>query len=483
MFQKTILGIILFFSSVIVAFFLVIKVIDFNEYKPKIQKTLKEATGYDVAIKGDITLSLSPVGIRIFDVEVRNTYHKPNDLFAKLDAFDIAVEIVPLFKKEIKIRHVALEKLDVTIEKNKDGKYNFEQPDTRVKNDKKTKEVNATALPKEDYFSLVNIKKVKFLETNITYKDATTGNKIGAEKINISIDDISLDSAKHSKIQGLYFKADATLDKLYFNKHNIYSLSMNAEMKDALLTMENLKYTLFDSLFQGTGKLDISGKVPRISLKHKIQELKLDKVTEALLGRELLKGQASAELKLACLLADETTMKSTLSGFFHLHGDEMSLLGYDLDGIASAIHEPKNFDALFQLFTQPSKESNVSQTVLKELAIKTEMGYSEIKFSDVALRTEKNRLAVKGALNIVEEKFLDIKVAFLDQKGCAVFEQTIQGTFKKPKFKLDESTVQAIAEATLSLIGKSKKSSQTVAKQEEICTPFYEGDVKHLKLN
>lgn len=483
MFQKIILGIMLFFSSVIVAFFLLIKVIDFNEYKPRIQKTLKETTGYDVAIKGDITLSLSPVGIRIFDVEVRNTYHKPNDLFAKLEAFDIAVEIVPLFKKEIKIKHVALEKLDITIEKNKDGKCNFEQPDIKIANDKKIKETNATALPKEDYFSLVNIKKVKFLETNITYKDVTTGNKIGAEKVNISIDDISLDSAKHSKIQGLYFKADATLDKLYVNKHNIYGLSMNAEMKDALLIMENLKYTLFDSLFQGSGKLDISGKVARISLKHKIQELKLDKVTDALLGRELLNGQANVELKLACLLADETTMKNTLSGFVHLHGEEISLLGYDLDGIASAINEPRNFDALFQLFTQPSREGNASQTLLKEVVIKTEIGYSEVKLNDVAFRTEKNRLALKGALNIVEEKFLEVKVALLDSKGCAAFEETIQGTFKKPKLKIDASTLQTLAESAFSLLGKSKKSSQFLNKKEETCTPFYEGDIKHPKLN
>lgn len=92
------------------AFFLVIKVIDLNEYKPRIQKALKESNMIcDISIKGDIALSLSPVGIRIFDVEVRNAYHKPNDLFAKLGAFDIALEIPLLFHKEIKIKHVALE--------------------------------------------------------------------------------------------------------------------------------------------------------------------------------------------------------------------------------------------------------------------------------------------------------------------------------------------------------------------------------------
>lgn len=483
MFQKIVLGAMLFTSSVIVAFFLVIKVIDFNEYKPRIQKALKESTGYDISIKGDIALSLSPVGIRIFDVEVRNAYHKPNDLFAKLGAFDIALEIVPLFHKEIKIKHVALEKLDLILERNKEGKYNFEHVENKVSGDKKLKDANVTISPKEDYFSLVNIRKVKFLDATITYKDAFNGTNIGAEKINIAIDDISLDSTKHSKVQGLYFKSDVSIDKLYTDKQAVYGLSMNAEMKDALLMMENLKYTLFDSLFIGTGKLDISGKVPRISLKHKIQELKLDKLTEAFFGQELLSGQTNAELKLSCSLADATTMKSTLSGFVNVHGEEVYLVGYDFDAMVAAVNEPKKNDLFLQLLKYSSKENNASKTLLKEIVFKTEIGYSEIKLNDVAFRTEKSRFASKGALNIVEEKFLDMKVALLDSKGCATFEQTILGTFKKPKLKIDESTVNIVTDAALSLIGKSKKNTHSVNQQEGICTPFYEGDVKHPNTN
>jgi len=45
MFQKVLLSIILFCAISIVAFFLIIKVIDFNEYKPKIQKAIKDNTG------------------------------------------------------------------------------------------------------------------------------------------------------------------------------------------------------------------------------------------------------------------------------------------------------------------------------------------------------------------------------------------------------------------------------------------------------
>ena len=106
MFQKIVLSIVLFFSLSIVTFFLLIKVIDFNEYKPKIHKAIKESTGYEVLIRGDIVLSLSPVGVRIFESEIINPQYRADAPFATLESFDIALEIAPLLRKEIKIKYV-----------------------------------------------------------------------------------------------------------------------------------------------------------------------------------------------------------------------------------------------------------------------------------------------------------------------------------------------------------------------------------------
>ena len=119
MFQKIGLSVVLFFTLSIVLFFLVIKVIDFNEYKPKIQKMIKEATGYELAIKGDITLSLTPVGVSILNVEVSNPSYQGEAPFAQLGSFDVAIEIAPLLRKEVKIKYIALENLTLLIEKGK----------------------------------------------------------------------------------------------------------------------------------------------------------------------------------------------------------------------------------------------------------------------------------------------------------------------------------------------------------------------------
>ena len=46
MFQKIVLSVVVFISLVVVSFFLIIKVIDFNEYKPKIQKFFERIEKY-----------------------------------------------------------------------------------------------------------------------------------------------------------------------------------------------------------------------------------------------------------------------------------------------------------------------------------------------------------------------------------------------------------------------------------------------------
>ena len=159
MFQKILLSIVLFFAFSIVAFFLLIKVIDFNEYKPRLQKMIKESTGYELMIKGDITLSLSPVGISVFDIEVMNPHDKEAGSFAKLKSFDVALEIAPLLQKEIKIRHITVEALTLLIEKMNNDHYNFELPVSKTIDTKKIVEQNSS-IEKEMAFPLVNVKKI-----------------------------------------------------------------------------------------------------------------------------------------------------------------------------------------------------------------------------------------------------------------------------------------------------------------------------------
>ena len=265
MFQKILLSIVLFFAFSIVAFFLLIKVIDFNEYKPRIQKAIKESTGYELVIRGDITLSLSPAGVSIFDVEITNPTYHPEAPFAKLGSFDVALDLSALLKKEVKVRHISIDSLNLMVEKTKEGKFNYELLSPTKSSEKKPSKESNTTLEKEDGFPLVNVKKIKFSNANVTYTDANSNAQVAFEKIQLDINNINYDSSKH-RLQALSFIGDTHVDKIQYSNYMLKDISASFEMKDAIAISDNLHYTLFDTPVQGSGKFDLSGKQPRISL-------------------------------------------------------------------------------------------------------------------------------------------------------------------------------------------------------------------------
>lgn len=474
MFQKILLSIVLFFAFCIVAFFLLIKVIDFNEYKPRIQKAIKESTGYEVMIRGDITIALSPAGVSIFDVEIMNPSRHPEVAFAKLGSFGIALDLPSLLKKEVKVRHITIDNLTVLVEKNKEGKYNYELPPTKV-NEKKVKDGNIT-LEKENNLPLVNVKKIKFNNANVTYTDTSNNTQIMFEKIDLDINNIDYDPSKQ-RLQSLLCTIETHIDKIQYGAYAVRDIEMSLEMKDAIAVSENLHYTLFDTPISGSSKFDLSGKQPKISIKSKIIALKLANLSRELLNQDLLEGSANGDLKLSFFVGDSHTFKSTLNGFVQLYGEDVTLKGYDIDKIALALDPTQrskglNFGDLIASATGAFKGGN---TFLKEINTKIDMGYSEIKLTDVAMSSASNRVAMKGAVNILDEKFIDLGIALLDAKGCPTFEQKTSGSFAKPSIKVDGTAITTLNNVMLSFSTKPK----TISKQsDENCTVFYEGVIK-----
>lgn len=479
MFRKILLSVLLVCAFIIVTFFLFIKVIDFNEYKPRIHKALKESTGYEIVIRGDITLSLSPLGVSVFDIEITNPSYRSETPFAKLGSFDVALNVASLLKKEIKVREVAIDSLTLMVEKSKEGKFNYELAPLKQKpTDKKSKESNATIEKRDCNVSwFEDVKKIKFSNANVTYNEVNSTTKLAFEKINLDTFNISRDILKQ-RLQSLSFSADAHIDRIAYGEYALRDISMPFEMKDGIAISENLQYTLFDTPILGSGKFDLSGKQPKISLKSKLVGLKLASLSKELWNKDLLEGNANGEFRLSFFAGD----KSTLHGFVQLFGEEIMLKGYDLDKIASLLDPTQQNAHAFNLSSIISGMNAFKggTTLIKEANTKLDMGYSEIHFTDVALSTTQNRIAMKGIVNIVDEKLIDVKTALLNAKGCATVEQKFSGTFLNPSLKVDDSTITALRNVVLSFSTKSKTIVPNSPKQnDENCTVFYEGVIKH----
>ncbi len=482
----------LILGLVIVGLVIFIVTMDLNQYKPKIEQVVKDSSGYDLKINGDISVSFSPIGISVADVSVAVPNQKA---FATFKGFDIALELMPLLSKEVKVNYVVLSDLNLNIVKMKNGKTNFDVV-APTKSSKKegtsTQEANEPAkLP------LVNVTEVRLDNANITYVDNISNSKANVKNLNITINDISLDSAKE-KLKSIALRGDVEIEQITYNKYNIYNITLDFDLKDAIANLNSMKYTIFDSQATAKARVDMSRKIPRVSVEELVPNLKLENFSKEVLEKDLLKGIVNAKVNISFVGADELSVRKTVKGVIVFDGQNVGVKGYDIDKIVKSYNALKSGDLkkvgasfLSSAMDNASKGKGTfddlkgGTTAIERLHVKIDIAKKTARLSDVAIATLNNRVAVKGNINIVDESLQGVSIAILDKKGCASYSQGISGSLSNPKAKLISSKsevsveqVQEVANMVSSFFGK-KKEKKAEKKTNVNCKPFYTGVVKH----
>ncbi len=121
---KILLALILVMTAVLISLpFLV----DPNDYKGTISEQVKAQTGRTLNIPGNIRLSVFPwLGARLGKVELENTVGFAKQPFASMDAVDVRIQLLPLLRGDIKIGHLTLRGLKLNLQRNKNGRDNWE---------------------------------------------------------------------------------------------------------------------------------------------------------------------------------------------------------------------------------------------------------------------------------------------------------------------------------------------------------------------
>lgn len=490
--KKFMIATVIVLGLIIVGLVIAISMLDLNDYKPKIQQAVKDASGYDLKIAGDISTSFSPIGISISDVSLSVPEEKA---FVTFKNFDVAVELMPLLKQEVKVNYVVLSNLDLMIVKEKNGKFNFDiaTEKSKVKEEKTT---TTDETEETQTIPLVNVKKVKLENANISYIDNISDAKANVNNIDVEITDIVLDSSKE-KLKSIALKGIVGIEKIQYNKYKVLNTSLDFDLKDAVANLNSMKYTIFDSLASAKAQVDMSGKEPKITFEESIPNLKLENFSKEVLEKDLLKGTVNSTAKLSFVGADEVSMKKTLSGNVLFDGKDVGIKGYDLDKIVKSYNDLKSGDlkqtgtsflssALENTANGKDAFDNLKggTTAINQLHVKIDIANKVANFSDMAISTMNNRVALKGGINLLDESLKDMSVAILDKKGCASYSQGIEGTLSNPKGKalsadsITVEKVQEVVDMVSSLFGKSKKKEVKKETNEE-CKVFNNGVVAH----
>ena len=96
--KRLLFGLLLAVALVVIAGVVFVANINPNDYKPQLSAAVKDATGYDVAIGGDISLSGFPLThLEVAGVTVMNN----GEAFAQAELINIRVSLVPLLRGRV----------------------------------------------------------------------------------------------------------------------------------------------------------------------------------------------------------------------------------------------------------------------------------------------------------------------------------------------------------------------------------------------
>ena len=203
-------------TTLIAAVTTIILFVDPNDYKDAMEQAVTKQTGRPVNITGDITLSFYPdFGFTSGPVSLGNPTAFSNNPFLQINSVKMAVEVMPLLDKEVRITTLTLDGASILLERLKNGQVNWNftpsaeasyqvrKPVTPAssttaieENTKQQATSGQTPAPgkKEAALSLITVETLKLTNASIRYVDQTSGLDVRASDIVLTTTPIEADS-------------------------------------------------------------------------------------------------------------------------------------------------------------------------------------------------------------------------------------------------------------------------------------------------
>jgi hypothetical protein len=246
-------------------------------------------------------------------------------------------------------------------------------------------------------------------------------------------------------------------------------------------------------VFGGRGGGDITadkseaGVVYRINLT--VSEVDFERLVEFSGAKKIIGGKGDLSVSLTVKEKGGRTILTNLDGTFSLRGDHLVTYTVDLDKILSKYETSQRFGlvdlgAFFiagPLGTAALKgyryggiyyETQGGQGTITQFVSHWKIKNGEAEAMDCAFATSHHRVAIKGKLDLVSERYDNVVVALLDDKGCAVLKQGITGSFGSPEIGAVRA-IESLAGQVFDLYRKAKRFVQ--ADRYEV---FYNGSVR-----
>lgn len=458
-------------SLVAIAAIATLLLLDANTFKSNIESAAFDATGLEVRIKGKMGLYFFPFGVSAQDIHVTGTGGE----IISAENLKLGAELMPLLKKQVKVTRCELIKPHITIVKDGEGRYNFESAENK-----------STIWGRK---AVVSLNELKLSNGVFVYLDEKTGEKTDLKDFNLSIEGLSIVNPSEGISKSASFTGNFDSKELLRKDFKITNVKSSVKAEKGVFHLKPFTMDIFGGKGEGDATLDASETDTLYKINMKISRLDFEKFGHSLGIKKVIGGRGDLSAAMTLKEKGSRMLMSSLDGTFSLRGDNLVIYSMDLDKVLSTYETSQEFNlvdigAFF--IAGPLSTLAVRGYRAGDLYIKTRGGeglithfnsHWNIKHGvadavDCALATQHNRVALKGRLDLVSERYDGVMVALLDDKGCAKFKQSISGPFRKPR-------ISALSAAE-SLAGPFSHLFSTVKRfvQGGKCEVLYNGSVQ-----
>jgi len=435
--------------------------------KSRFEAVASDAIGLDVVIRGSVSIGLLPtLHVVLKGVTVKNGESQ----IASLGEADVGVELWPLLRKQVRIKRLLLQNVNVEVERDRNGHFNFAKP-----------------VKIEGPLPAMNLGLVSLTKATFRYTNRESDSEVKATDCKLESSDVQLAEGNRGDIlKHLSLSAQVECAEMRNNLFVGSEVRFSVADEHGIFKLTPLTMRIMDGRGSGNIEVDFTGAVPVYRVHYAVTQLHVNNLFKALAPGKVGEGFMNFTADLSMRGFDAAEVTRTAQGEASLRGKDLDIAIGDLDKRLSRYESSQSFNLvdvgaffiagpLGTLVTKGYNFASVFQgtggnTHIRVLVSTWKVENGVAHAQDVAMATNENRLAMKGALDFVNRDFDDVTVAILDLKGCARVEQKIRGPFNKPEVEMPK-VFASLTGPISNLIGKAKKLFGAK------CVVFYEGSV------
>ncbi len=384
----------LVFALVISAIIAIVIFFDANAYRSNISEGVKNATGRDLKIEGEIELSLWPwIGAKIGAMELSNAPGFGDTAFARIENAEVKVKLLPLLNGVMETKAVTLNGLNLNLTINKEGISNWQDLSQNTPAD--AADTNNSSAPQGDNTSngagiaALAIGGLNINNAAISYDDQTTNSRYNLHKLNLTTGAISFNQPIAVELMSnvtttqpqlaadISLKADVLADFIHGIEHKIKLQQLAVNFKSDELES------------QGTIALGSEIAINTAAESYTLNNTRLDASIKNL---NLPQGEAKIALQ-ADLTANTAQQTASINNL------NTNAYGLDISGQISAS----------QILATPNFKAEIKFDQFNPTQLLDTLGIEKPVTTDTqALSTASAQLSVAGTTNSIDIHTLNI---------------------------------------------------------------------------